>query len=182
MGDECAQRHTFHFQPASENQYQAGRDVHYVLGDGYQHRDSGVLHPHKPARQSVEAQHGRCAIDADAEVAGGRQGDLFGGADDEEGSLSDRLLQHDEAQGYYPADAYGPYQQAYRFGQVSAAPCLGRHATGAHAQESKHPIDDIEQHTAHGNGTDVGGCAQVSHDGYVYQPQQRDGDVRYNRG
>lgn len=57
---------------------------------------------------------------------------------------------------------------------------LGSHATGAHAQEGEEPVDDVEQHAAYRDGSDVGGIAEMSDDGHVHQSQQRDGDVRHD--
>ena len=66
-------------------------------------------------------------------------------------------------------------------GMGHGRPLGGTARTGNHAQESEHPVHQVEHHRPHGNGADVCGVAHVSHDGRIHQSQQRNGDVRHYR-
>lgn len=76
--------------------------------------------------------------------------------DEKESALPDRRLQQDEAERHRQSYAYRTYQQTYNFRQIPFAECLRGHSTGTHAQETENPVDDVEQHSAYGNGADIG--------------------------
>ena len=65
---------------------------------------------------------------------------------------------------------------------------LGREATGAGAEEGKVPVQQVEEHGAHGDAADKGrtGIAfhpsQMPHHGHVHHSHQGNGDVRQDAG
>ena len=66
--------------------------------------------------------------------------------------------------------------------RISTAQSLRGESAGAHSQEAEEPVEDIEHHGAHRNGTDISGIADVAHNGHIDESQQRHRDVRHDRG
>ena len=102
------------------------------------------------------------------------------GTHEQERQFTNGKLKDNQRKGYHCTDPHTPHQDAGIFGQVPPSEGLRRDATRTHAQESKQPIHEIENHATDGNGTDVGRCTQVSHDAQVNQSQQRHSDVAHN--
>ena len=167
---EGAQGHSLHLQVQLEDEEQAGTDVHQVLQDGYQHGVAGVLHPDEPPDEAVQSQGGGSPPDADMEVAGGQLLHFRAGLHEVEGRQADGCLQHDERHGQQEAEAHRAQQDAGGFGEVLLSVSLGGQSAGPHAQESEDPVNHAEQHAAHGNGTDVGGGAQMADNADIHQP------------
>ena len=105
---------------------------------------------------------------------------FVGGLYQQESRLTDGHLKGDEHRCHRHADAYGAEQDANHLGQIAPPQCLRGHAAAAHTQETEYPVDDVKQHSAHGDGADVGRCAEVSHDGHVDEAEQGHGDVGHD--
>ena len=65
---ECTNCNTFNLHLQSVDQHEAYEDVHDVLRNGDEHRVTGVLHADEPSGEAVQAEHGWCSPDAEAEV------------------------------------------------------------------------------------------------------------------
>ena len=182
MCDDCSQRHTLNLHPQAEHKRQTGGNVHHVLHDGDKHRNTSVLHPDKPAVQTVDAHHGRCPPDADIEIGGCQRQDVCCRVHQQQGKLANGDLQDDETERDADSHSQRADKQAHHLRHVAAAKRLRGHTAGAHTQKTKQPVEQVENHRPHGNGSDIGGAAHVADNSHVNQPKQRYGDIRYDAG
>ena len=91
-------------------------------------------------------------------------------------------ISQDKEQESYPyADAQRSNQEPQHLGKVSPAQCLRSHSAGSHPQKSEEPVDDIEEHRPHGNGSDISRITDMAHDGDIHQTQKRYRDIGYYR-
>ena len=81
------------------------------------------------------------------------------GINHQESQQADGVLQDDEGSRQQQAHGEGTQQDAGRFGFVALSVGLGGQPSGAHAQEAEYPVYHVEQHSAYGNGADVGSGA-----------------------
>ena len=59
---------------------------------------------------------------------------------------------------------------------------LGGESSRSHAEEAEEPVNHIEQHASHGDGSDIGSRSQMAYNADVNQSQQGNGDVGNDGG
>ena len=181
LGDDRSERHTFYRHPADEDEHQRGYDVHHILRERYHHRNARVLHTDIPARESIESEHGGSSPDADIAVSASQLHDIRLWRHRPQSASDNPSLKDKEEESYPHANAQGANQESHHLGKISPAQCLRSHSAGSHPQESEQPVDDIEEHRSHGNGSDIRCIADMSDDGDIYQTQKRYRDIGYYR-
>ena len=169
LGDDRAERHALYRHPANKDEYQGGNDVHHILRQRHHHRDTGVLHTDKPACESIESEHGRRSPDTDIAVSAGQFHDIRFRRHRPQSAADNPSLQDKEQESYPYADAQRSNQEPQHFGKVSPAQSLRSHSAGSHPQEAKQPVDDVEEHRAHGDGSDISRITDMAHDGNIHQ-------------
>ena len=102
---EGTEGHSFHFHAEGEDEKQAGGNVDDVLGEGDEHRETGVLHADVPAGKAVESQRGRSSPDADMEIQRSQLLHLFTGVHEGESQTVNRNLKYQQGKGQQQTDA-----------------------------------------------------------------------------
>lgn len=176
----CAESHTFDFHSQSKHETKTGDDVRDVLTDGYCHRSLRVLHSDVPSVEGEESERSRSSEDTYIKIGTSERSHICRWGDEPQSSLADERRDENEENGDADCDAKTAGEQTHHFMKISASPCLSSHATCAHAEEGEHPIDDVEQHSAHSNSTDVCLRTKMSGDGYVDESKQRNGDIAHD--
>lgn len=181
LGDDRSECNTFYRHPADEDEHQRGYDVHHILRERYHHRNTGILHTDIPARESIESEHGGGSPDADIAVSASQFHDIRIRRHRPQSASDDPFLKDKEQESYPHANTQGADQESHHLGKVSPSQCLRGHSAGSHPQKSEEPVDDIEEHRANGNGSDIRRIADMSDDGDIHQTQKRYRDIGYYR-
>ena len=179
---EGACGYAFHLHAQHIDEQQRHDDVHDVLHYGDDHGRARVLHADEPAVQRKQRQRGRCPPDADIKIDGGEPSHLVGGRHDIKAQLAYGYLKQQQTGTQQESHEQRMPEQPMALGHIATSKRLRRKSTGAHTKESKQPVHHVEQHAAHGNGSDVGCRTQMARDGHVDKSQQRHGDVAHNAG
>ena len=177
LGYERARGHAVNLHPQPIDQGETRHDVHNVLHDAHRHGYARVLQADEPPREGVEAEHGGSAPHADLKIGPDERLQRRLHAHDAYGQGEQGALKHEHGERHGKRHAQAAHEKKHGLGAVATAVGLRRHAACAHAQEAEHPIDDVEQHAAHGNGGYVGGVAEVACYRHVNQSEQRNRDV-----
>ena len=181
LSDDRSECHALYRHPANKDEHQGGNDVHHILCQRHHHRDAGILHTDKPAGESIESEYRRCSPDADIAVSAGQLHHIRFRRHRPQSASDEPSLKDKEQESYPHANAQGTNQESHHLRQVSPAQSLRSHSARSHPQESEQPVDDIEEHRAHGNGSDIRCIADMSDDGDIYQTQKRYRDIGYYR-
>ena len=162
------------------HQHKTQHNICHILNDCHQHGCLRILHAHKPTCQDKKWQSGRSAPYTYIKIGTGKCHHFSRRADDRQGSIPDGCLQTQHHARNHDGNQQRPLHHSHHLCHISRPQRLCRHATRTHAQKSKHPVNDVEQHAAHRYGTDVGSRTEVACDGHIHQTQQRHRDVRHD--
>ena len=176
LGDDRAERHapTVILQTKTSTREAT---MFTILRQRHHHRDTGVLHTDKPARESIESEHGRRSSDTDSNICGPvPRHPLRDIAHSPQPiihlcRIKNRVLSLRRCPENEP--------EASALLQSLSCPKPVSHSAGSHSQKSEEPVDDIEEHRSHGNGSDISRNYQYASTLYIHQTQKRYRDIGY---
>ena len=101
------------------------------------------------------------------EIERGQFFHLLTGVHEGKSQAADGELQDQQGKGQQQTDAQRAEQDSGRFLQVVSAVGLGSESSCSHAEEAEEPVNHIEQHASHSDGSDVGSCSQMAYNADV---------------
>ena len=138
-----------------DDETHAKQNVNNVLKQRDEHGNLRGLQPHKPAVECIKRQHGRSTPNANREIGVGGGSDFGRRMHHPQSNIAQGALQHDEEHAHPNGYEERTHENGAHGLPIATAESLRRHAAVAHAQEAQQPIEHIENHGAHGYGTDI---------------------------
>ncbi len=131
------------------------RNVQSIQKDRHNHRVARVLHPQKPAVDSIQTECCRGGKNADLKIDAGIPLNFRRCFDQPETEVGNPDLQQQNQQAEHTGNSQSPCKCHNTGGPILLSKSLGGDAGRAHSQEPKSPKNKIEDHTAHGDGSQI---------------------------